>query len=206
MKIDPANLELMDAHHLLTSSVVPRPIAFVSTIGADGVNNVAAFSCFAALAMKPMLLGFGIGGKRDGSKKDTIVNIEFTRDFVINVVNEAIAEAMNKASADYPSDVDEFKEAGLTPVKADVVRSPMVGESPINMECRVHQILELSRTPRLFHFVIGEVVRVHIKDEIYIDGEINQPKLAPIGRMGGGMDLYCRTTDLFEMTRPEPGV
>jgi flavin reductase (DIM6/NTAB) family NADH-FMN oxidoreductase RutF len=133
-----------------------------------------------------------------------LVNIEFTKDFVINIVTEAIVEAMNKAAVDYPSDVDEFKVAGLTPVKADMVKSPMVGESPINMECRVSQILELSRTPRPSHFVIGEVVRVHIKDEFYIDDEINQQKLRAVGRMGGGTDLYCRTTDIFEMKRPEP--
>lgn len=204
MKIDPVNLEMKDAHELLVSAVAPRPIAFVSTIGEDGVFNVAPFSFFTGLAAKPMVIGFTVGRKRDGQKKDTQVNIEFSRDFVVNVVTETLAEAMNQASANYPSHVDEFKEVGLTPVKADIVKSPMVAESPINMECRLLQILEFGNLPRISSFIIGEVVRLHIEDELYISNEIQTSKLKAIARMGG--ELYCRTTDIFEMKRPDPFV
>jgi len=202
MKIDPANLEWREAYELLVGAVVPRPIAFVSTIGEDSVFNVAPFSFFAAIAAKPMLVGFVAGRKRDGRKKDTLVNIEFSRDFVVNIVTETLAQAVNQASANYPSHVDEFKEVGLIPVKADIVKPPMVAESPINMECRLLQILEFGDLPRRGSFIIGEVVQVHIKDELFKNGEIRMSKLKAIGRMGG--ELYCRTTDIFEMKRPDP--
>lgn len=200
MKIDLTNLDYKDSHELLVSAIVPRPIAFVSTAGKDGVFNVAPFSFFSPISCKPALVGLGIGTRRDGRKKDTLVNIEFSRDFVINVVTETLAEAVNQASADYASDVDEFKEVGLTPVKADMVKSPMVAESPINMECRLVQILEVGDATRSSSFIIGEVVRVHIKDDLYINGEIQGSAFKTIGRLGA--ELYCRTTDLFEMKRP----
>jgi len=202
MKIDPANFEWREAYELLASAVVPRPIAFVSTIGEDGIFNVAPFSFFTVIAARPMLIGFGVGRKRDGQKKDTLVNIEFSRDFVVNTVTETLAQAMNQASANYPSHVDEFKEVGLTPVKADIVKPPMVAESPINMECRLLQILEFGDLPRRGSFIIGEVVQVHIRDEFCINNEIQMSKLKAIARMGG--ELYCRTTDIFEMKRPDP--
>ena len=108
---------------------------------------------------------------------------------------------MDQASKNYPSYVDEFKEVGLTPVRADIVKPPMVAESPINMECRLVQILEFGDTPRRTSFIIGEVVRVHIKDELYINDEIEPSKLKAIGRLGGA--FYYRTTDIFEMRRPD---
>ena len=201
MKIDPTNLEWKDAHELLVGAVIPRPIAFVSTIGEDGVFNVAPFSFFAAVAVSPLVIGVGVGRKRGGEKKDTLVNIEFSKDFVVGVVDENLAQAMNQASAKYPSDVDEFKEVGLTPMKADLVKSPMVGESPINMECRFLQALEFGDFPRISTFVLGKMVRVHIKDELYVNNEIQMSGLKAIARMGG--ELYCRTRDIFEMKRPD---
>jgi flavin reductase (DIM6/NTAB) family NADH-FMN oxidoreductase RutF len=200
MKIDPANLDLKSAHDLLVSAVLPRPIAFVSTIGRDGVYNLAPFSYFTVLSSKPAVVGVGIGRKRDGQKKDTLVNVEFARDFVINMVTESLAKAMNQASGEYPSQVDEFREVGLTPARSDLVRSPRVVESPVNMECRLMQILEFGEAPRTSSFVIGEIVRIHIQDEIWIQRVIKAHKLAAIGRLGE--DFYCRTMDIFEMKRP----
>lgn len=199
MKIDPSTLDFRKSHELLLGVTVPRPIAFVSTVGADGVFNVAPFSLFTVLSAKPPMVCLGIGRKRDGQKKDTLKNIEFSRDFVVNIVNEALAEAMNQSSAEYPSDVDEFKEVGLTPVKSDIVKAPMVGESPISMECRVVQIIEFGDAPRYTSIVIGEVIQIHINDEILIDGKIQASKLRAVGRLGG--ELFCRTTDIFEMKR-----
>lgn len=200
MKIDPRDVDYRDAYRLFTSAIVPRPIALASTIGENGIFNLAPFSAFAPMGSKPSLVHISIGRKRDGQKKDTLVNIEFSKDFVINVVNEDLAEAMNQSSAEYPGDVDEFKEVGLTPVKADIVKSPMVAESPVNMECQLVQILEFGDLPRRTSVVIGEVVRVHIKDELYVNGEIQVSALRALGRLGG--HLYCRTTDIIEMERP----
>ncbi len=200
MKLDPSQLDWMEAHELLVGAVLPRPIAFVSTIGADGVNNVAPFSFFSSISVKPAYVGFSIGRYRDGRKKDTLVNIEFTKDFVINIVTEELVDAMNQASRDYPSHVDEFKEVGLTPVRSDLVRSPRVIESPVNMECRLVKILEFGEAPRMNTFVIGEVLRVHVKDDLWIDHKIKADRLKAVGRLGE--ELYCRTTDMFEKKRP----
>jgi flavin reductase (DIM6/NTAB) family NADH-FMN oxidoreductase RutF len=200
MKIDPSQLDWKDAHELLVGAILPRPIAFISTIGNDGVNNVAAFSFFAPISVQPAYIGFSIGRYRDGRKKDTLVNIEFSKDFVINIVTEELVDAMNQASKDYPSDVDEFKEVGLTPVKSDLVRSPRVAESPVSMECRLVQILQFGEAPRINNFVIGEILRVHARDDLLIDQAIKASKLKAVGRLGE--ELYCRTTDMFEKKRP----
>ncbi len=201
MKIDPSQLDWKEAHELLVGAVLPRPIAFVSTIGEDGINNVAPFSFFTSISVKPAYVGFSIGRYREGRKKDTLVNIEFSKDFVINVVTEELVDAMNQASKDYPSNVDEFKEIGITPVKGDLVKSPIVAESPVNMECRLVKTLEFGEPPRINNFVIGEVLRVHVRDDILIDNIIiKADRLKAVGRLGE--ELYCRTTNMFEKKRP----
>ena len=201
MKCDPAKLNIKDCHDLLVGAVLPRPIAFVSTIGANGVNNLAPFSYFTILSSKPVVVGFGIGPKRDGGKKDTLVNVEFAGDFVINVVTEGLAEAMNLTSGEYPPEIDEFKEAGLTAVPGDRVKSPRVGESPLNMECRLLQILEFGEAPRVNRFVIGEVLQIHVQEELLVNNLVKAERLKPVGRLGE--DFYCRTQDIFEMKRPQ---
>lgn len=200
MKINLSDLNNRELHELFTSAILPRPIAFVSTIGENGVFNLAPFSFFNQLCLKPAIVGFNIGWKREGQEKDTLRNIEFSKDFVINVVTETLAEAMNQACAEYPSDVDEFAEVGLTPVKADLVKAPMVAESPVNMECRLVQILKFGEAPTGSHVAIGEVILVHVKDELWANNHIEISKLKPIGRLGE--DFYCRTKDIFEMKRP----
>jgi flavin reductase (DIM6/NTAB) family NADH-FMN oxidoreductase RutF len=201
MKIDPKNLSWKDAHELLLSAIVPRPIAFVSTIGPDGVYNLAPFSLFAPVSIQPALVGIGIGWKRDGSKKDTLVNIESSKDFVVNLVTDDLTEAMNESSRNFPSEVDEFKETGLTSVKSDLIKSPRVGESAVSLECQLNQILEFGQLPRRNSFVIGEVVRVHVRDGLWAHDVVKTPNLKVIARMGE--ELYCRTTDIFEMKKPE---
>jgi len=201
MKIYPANLDHRSSHQLQASTVVPRPIAFVSTISEDGTFNLAPFSTFAGISVEPPIVCFSVVWRRDGQKKDTLKNIEFSRDFVINVVNETLAQAMNQTSASYRSSVDEFKEVGLTPVKSDIVKAPRVAESPVNMECKLRQILEFGKSPGGSNLIIGEVVLVHLGDELVIDGQIQMSRLKAIGRLGG--DSYCRTTETFEMKRPD---
>ena len=201
MKIHPANLNQWDSHELLMSAILPRPIAFVSTLGADGVFNVAPYSSFAPVGTKPALVCFQIGLKRDGQKKDTLKNIEFSKDFVVNAVDEPLAEAMNQAAANYPSEVDEFKETGLTAGQSDLVKAPRVVESPVNMECKLLQLLQFGELPNSCHIIIGEILLVHIRDDLRAGDQIDISKWKPIGRLGG--QLYCRTTDIFEMKRPE---
>jgi flavin reductase (DIM6/NTAB) family NADH-FMN oxidoreductase RutF len=200
MKIDPANLNRREAHELFVGAILPRPIAWVSTVGRDGVYNIAPFSFFTGMSVKPPVVGFAVGSKRDGGQKDTLANIEFSKEYVINVVTDTLGEAMNQTSGEYPSHVDEFQVANLIPLKCDLVKPPRVAESPVNMECRLLQILEFGEAPHVNAFIIGEVLRVHIKDDLWIDGVIKGSSLKGIGRMGE--DLYCRTMDIFEMKRP----
>lgn len=201
MKFDLANLEWIDLHELMAGAVVPRHIALISTVGENGVFNLAPFSRWGLLCLRPALAYVSIGAKkRARQRKDTIRNMEFSRDFVINVVTEALADPMNQSSADYPSDVSEFDEVGLTPVKSDLVKAPRVAESPINMECRVITILNFGIFPDSTEVAIGEILRVHVQDEICVNGAIDMHKLKAIARLGG--ELYCRTTDIFEIKRP----
>jgi flavin reductase (DIM6/NTAB) family NADH-FMN oxidoreductase RutF len=195
MKIDPASLDPKEAHGLLMGCVTPRPIALVSTIGENGIYNVAPFSCFTLMSMNPAIVGFAIGRRRGGGKKDTLINIEYSKDFVVNVVSESIAQAMNQTAGDYP-----INEAGLTPVASDLVKPPRVAESPIHLECRLIQIMEFGTSPRIHNFVIGEIIIVHVQDDLLVDGVIRADRVSAIGRLGE--DFYCRTQDIFEMKRP----
>lgn len=200
MKINPESLNNFQLHELFMSAILPRPIAFVSTIGDDGVFNLAPYSSFAPIGLMPALVCLHISWKTGGQKKDTLVNIESTKEFVINIVNESLAEAMNQTGLEYPPEVDEFTEVGLTPAKSEVVKPPLVAESPVNMECKLNQILEFGTVPSGGHVVIGEVILVHVKDELWNGVDIDVSKLKPIGRLGA--QLYCRMTDIFEMKIP----
>ena len=202
MKFDPKSLESRDLAHLLTDVVVPRPIAWVSTVSEGGIYNLAPFSAYSMVSAKPLSVCFSVGTTRDGQKKDTILNIESTKEFVINVVAEDQSEAMNETSAPYPRDVSEYEKVGLTPVKADLVKAPMVGESPISLECRVHQILEFGQVPTLTSLVIGEILLIHIADELYDKQSGRVSGFKAVGRLGGDEDIYCRTRDTFQMKRP----
>jgi flavin reductase (DIM6/NTAB) family NADH-FMN oxidoreductase RutF len=201
MKIVPSSLTKKHLHEVLMSAILPRPIAFVSTIDEAGIFNLAPFSCFAPVGLRPALVCLQIGWKRDGEKKDTLRNIETTKEFVVNAVDQSFAEAMNQAAAEYPRDVDEFKAVGLTPGSGDVVMSPMVRESPINMECKVATILQFGEVPTGSHIVIGEIVMLHVKDELWVENKIDISRWNPIGRLGG--NLYCSVKDVFEMKRPD---
>ena len=202
MKIDTNDLALQDSSHLMTDIVTPRPIAWVSTVDENGLFNLAPFSCYGLVSGLPMVVGFSVGSYRDGQKKDTLRNIELTKEFVINVVTETLASAMNATSAPYPREVSEFVKAGLTPVKADIVNAPMVAESPAKMECRVIQIIEFGKTPVTNSLILGSVLRVHVADEFWNKLTRRVEGINPIARLGGEGDMYCRTEDTFKMKRP----
>jgi flavin reductase (DIM6/NTAB) family NADH-FMN oxidoreductase RutF len=193
-------LSKKNLHKLLTSAIVPRPIAWVSTVGENGVFNLAPFSAFATIGLKPALVVLGITWRRDGEKKDTLRNIEFSKEFVINVATEDLAKPMNQTCLEYSPDVSEFTEVGLTALKSEVVKAPRLAESPVNMECRALEVKEFGKVPEGGHLIIGEVLVVHVEDEFWAGDQIDVARLKAIGRLGG--DVYCRTTSTFEMHRP----
>lgn len=199
MIIDPTALPAQTMYRVLIGSVVPRPIAFVSTLSADGVLNLAPFSFFNAFCADPPVVGFGPVWRNP--PKDTIANIREMREFVVNVVSEEIAEAMNVCSAEFPPEIDEFQQSKLTPIPSAVVKPPRVKESKIHMECSLLQIVDFSEKPQGGSLVLGQIVRMHVDDDI-IDGNyrIDPDKLRAIGRMGG--PEYTRTRDRFAMIRP----
>jgi flavin reductase (DIM6/NTAB) family NADH-FMN oxidoreductase RutF len=139
----------------------------------------------------------------DGAMKDTLRNIEATREFVVNIVSEDFAQQMNACSADVPPEVDEFELSGLTPIPSDLVSAARVKESRINMECRLLQIVRVSNKPLGGSLVLGEVLLFHVRDDLLNAFSIDPDKLRAIGRMGGA--TYTRTTDRFDMARPRPG-
>jgi flavin reductase (DIM6/NTAB) family NADH-FMN oxidoreductase RutF len=195
MIIDPSSITPSVMYRFMIGVVVPRPIAFVSTVGPSGQFNVAPFSYFNAITNRPPLLGISIN-LRSGEPKDTLHNIRVTGDFVINTVTEAMGERMVRTSGDWPAAVDEFQLAGLTPVPSDLVRSPRVGESPVNLECRLFQEVPLGDAT----FVVGEIVRAHIADSVLTDGRVDVEKLKPLGRLGG--DGYSLVREVLHMPRP----
>jgi len=199
MKIIPSTLHGKALHDFFASVVVPRPIAFVSTVDAEGRYNAAPFSAFTRLTNDPPILVFA-SARRGNKKKDTVANIEAVGDFVVNMVDENLSEAMNQAAANYPPEIDEIKEVGLTALKSDMVKSPRIAEAPISMECRLVQIVEFGNKPNRNSIILGEILIVHIRDEVITQGKIDFLKAKIIARLGDD-DLYCRTTDVFKMKR-----
>jgi flavin reductase (DIM6/NTAB) family NADH-FMN oxidoreductase RutF len=201
MIIDPETAGPQNVYKLLVGAVVPRPIAFVSSISAGGVLNLAPFSFFTVASANPPVVVFTpmVRGS-DGSRKDTIQNIEATREFVVNVVSEDFGAKMNLCSGEYPPETDEFEVSGLTPVPSDLVKPPRVGESRFSMECRLVQAIHVSTKPLGGSLVLGEVLRFHVADELFSNFRIDPDVLRAIGRMGG--PTYVRTTDRFDMERP----
>jgi flavin reductase (DIM6/NTAB) family NADH-FMN oxidoreductase RutF len=196
--VDPASVSAQANYKLLIGSVVPRPIAFVSTLSPEGIPNLAPFSFFNAVCGNPPVITFACGFRIP--PKDTLANVRATGEFVVNIVTEEMAEKMNLTSGDYPADVDEFEISALTPAPSDLVKPPRVRESPVNMECKALQIVDISTRPQGGSLIIGEVVRFHIDPRLVDNFRIDADKLRAIGRMGG--NEYTRTRSRFEMIRP----
>lgn len=198
---DPETLALPERYGLMISIIQPRPIAWVSTIGKTGSLNLAPFSFFTGITAKPMTICFCPVRNREGEKKDTLVNIEDTKQFVVNVATEETAQKMNQTSADYPYGVNEFEKAGLTPAPSVKIKPPRVKESPISMECELVQVVTISDGPLGGNLVIGRVVYLHISESIWKNNSINHKDLKAIGRLEGA--YYTKVTDIFEMPRPK---
>ena len=204
--LDPAQIAPNEIYKLMIGMIVPRPIAFVSTVDAAGIRNLAPFSYFTACSSNPPVVCF-CTAVRTGPRpyKDTLLNVEATGEFVVNIVSEDIAAQMNLTSADVPPEIDEFELSGLTPIASDLVKPPRVAESNVQMECRLHQIVRVSDQPGGGILVLGEVLRFHVLESLLDDQKsgykIDPDKLNSIGRMGG--PVYTRTRDRFEMQRPK---
>ena len=202
--IDPQQFSTSEFYQYMIEAVVPRPIAFASTVDADGRVNLSPYSFFNAVSSNPPMLVFSpVNRTRDNTRKHTLDNVQAHPEVVINVVNYAVAEQMSLTSTEYERGVDEFVKAGLTPLPSERVRPPRVAECPAAFECRVQQVIPLGSEGGAGHLVVCEILLAHISEAV-LDGEqrIDPHKLDAIGRMGG--NLYCRASGkaLFEIARP----
>jgi flavin reductase (DIM6/NTAB) family NADH-FMN oxidoreductase RutF len=187
------------AYPILASLVTPRPIALVTSLSPDGKVNAAPFSFFNLLGASPPICAFAPGDREDGQPKDTARNIRATHEFVVNLVDEAIAEAMNQCAASLPYGENELKHAGLTAAPSTMVKPPRIAESPVNMECIEWGTLQIGEN----RVVIGLIKRLHLREDLF-DVEkrrVHAEKLHLIGRMASP-HWYCRTRERFEMIRP----
>ncbi|HEX6922514.1 MAG TPA: flavin reductase family protein [Bacillales bacterium] len=196
MIIDPNDLTPKQMYKLLIGSVVPRPVAWTSTVNKDGLYNIAPFSFFTVASRQPPMLCISIGpgdGEREGTIKDTLINIRSQKEFVINVVSLPLANKMQKTSEEFGAAKDEFREAGLTPEKSAIVKPPRIKEAAIQMECKMEQIIPLGSD----HLVIGRLLKYHIRDDLYYDnGKVDLEGLQPVGRLAGN---YTVVEKLFRL-------
>jgi flavin reductase (DIM6/NTAB) family NADH-FMN oxidoreductase RutF len=201
LAFDPGNTSPGDIYKLMVGSIVPRPIALVSSVDQGNVRNLAPFSYFTACSSNPPVVVFcPILRPAPPFAKDTLRNILATREFVVNVVSEEFVERMNATAAQVGPEVDEFELSGLTPVPSDLIKPPRVAESHIHMECRLRQIVQVSDQPGGGSLVLGEVLRFHVREGLVENFRIDPDKLRPVGRMAGS--TYVRTSDRFDLERP----
>ena len=201
LAIDPSRESQTDIYKLMIGSIVPRPIALVSSVDAKGVRNLAPFSYFTACSSNPPVVVFcPILRPTPPTAKDTLRNILEIREFVVNIVSEEFAEKMNATSAQVPPEVDEFELSGLTPIPSDLIKPARVAESHVHMECRLLQVVHVSDQPGGGSLVLGEVLRFHVREDLMENFRIDPDKLRAVGRMAGS--TYVRTTDRFDLTRP----
>lgn len=190
-----------ERYRFLISTVIPRPIALVSTVSKSGVGNLAPFSFFNALSSNPPCVMFSISAQGNGEKKHTLRNIEETKEFVINLTPEWLLGPIVYCAAEYPEGVNELSEVGLTPLKSLKVKPPRVAESPAHFECKLHTIIPLGDgSPGSSTVVIGEILEAHLWKDALIGGRISPDKLRPLGRLGGA--AYTHLGELSVMPIP----
>lgn len=198
-----SKMEPRERYQLMTRSVGPRPIAFVSSMSADGIGNLAPFSYFNIGGANPPSAIICPVKNRQAHIKDTLRNITATREYVINICTRDFAEKMNQASWDYPPGVDEFDAAGLTRVESRHVKPPRVGESPLHMEMRLFQIVEHGDGPLSSNYIIGEILAVHCDESLLTDGLPDNAKINHIGRLGQSWYASVDKNSLFQLERPD---
>jgi flavin reductase (DIM6/NTAB) family NADH-FMN oxidoreductase RutF len=193
-------IDTSDAYKLLSGLIVPRPIGWIGTRSADGVNNLAPYSFFNGVAASPPTVMFAPTGQ-PMARKDTLSNARDTGVFTVNIVNFDLGPAMNTSSGSYPEDVDEFEVAGLTVREAELINAPIVAEAPASFECKVLKIVEIGEAPMGSQVVFGEVVAFNVEERLLDGTRVDQAALDPIGRHVG--NLYSRGGELYELVRPD---
>jgi flavin reductase (DIM6/NTAB) family NADH-FMN oxidoreductase RutF len=201
LAFDPANHSTGEIYKLMIGSIVPRPIALVSSVDEANVRNLAPFSYFTACSANPPVVVFcPMLRPLPPMAKDTLRNVMATREFVVNIVSEEFVERMNATAAQVGPEVDEFELSGLTPLASELIKPARVAESHVHMECRLLQVVHVSEQPGGGSVVLGEVLRFHVDEDYIEDFRIDPDKLRAVGRMAGS--TYARTTDRFELQRP----
>jgi flavin reductase (DIM6/NTAB) family NADH-FMN oxidoreductase RutF len=205
LSFNPVECQPREIYKLMTGIIVPRPVALVSTVSREGVANLAPFSFFSGVGAVPPTVLFCPALREDASaedpRKDTLRNAEETGEFVINVVSDAIADAANASSAEVPPQVDEFLLSGLTPIPSEIVRPPRVAQSPAQMECKLLQVIYTGHAPRSGVIVLGEVLRFHLRADLFENFRVDPAALDAVGRMAG--NTWVRTRDRIELIRPK---
>jgi flavin reductase (DIM6/NTAB) family NADH-FMN oxidoreductase RutF len=197
MLLDVSQTDPLTVYHFLVGAVTPRPIGWITSVNAEGHVNLAPFSFFNAFGVTPPIVVFSTAARRDGSHKDTLRNVEATKEFVLNAAVAELAEEMNLTARELPHGECEATMAGLELIPSVRVRPPRVAASPVHMECGVRQIINIGSA----HLVIGEVLLMHADDRVLdAQGRIDPHKLRTVGRLGG--EWYCHTSDLFTLKRP----
>lgn len=201
MTIDPTTAPISEMYRHLTACITPRPIAWVSTLSPNGISNLAPFSFFNGVGANPPTVVFSPLNRRDGSKKDTLLNLEKNPEFVINIVSASLVERMNATSAELPYETDEFEFAELAVSPSEKVGPPRVRDAGAHLECVVHQIIPVGDGPLSANLVIGRIVLLHANDNLLDpSGQIDPDKLDTVGRMGA--IAYTHTRDRFNLDRP----
>lgn len=201
MEIDVLSTSVVEVYHLLVGLVTPRPIAWVTTRSPSGLINLAPFSFFNAFGANPPVVVFSPTLKRDGTKKDTLRNVESSGEFVINAAVASLAAQVNLTAKEISSEESEVTLADLHTVPSVTIGTPRIAESPFALECKVLQILPIGSGPIAANLVIGQIMRMHIDDAVVdSEGKVDPRKLRTVARLGG--DYWCHTSDLFELKRP----
>jgi flavin reductase (DIM6/NTAB) family NADH-FMN oxidoreductase RutF len=202
-KFNPVDLDIRSKYHLMISGIVPRPIAFVSSISENGAVNLAPYSFFNGFGANPPIVGFSpaLSG-RTGKPKDTLLNIQDTKEFTISIANSSMVGQVSLSSCEYERSIDEFDITGLTKKDSDLVAPPYVSESAFVMECKLHDIIYLGNKPASGNLILGEIVMFHVSEEILDPNGVVDPMLLDaISRMGGSW--YSKSKDgLFEFKKP----
>jgi len=202
MLLDFSKLPPREVYGWMTSFIAPRPIAWVSTISAEGRTNLAPFSFFQGVTSNPPTLMFVPVNDRNGQPKDTVRNLQQVPEFVVNVVPYALAEPMNATAATLPYGESEFEKCGIASTPSLHVRPPRVAAAPVAFECTLHQIVKIGEGPLAAHVVFGRIHLVHVSDAVLgADGRVDPAKIDLIGRLSG--EWYCRTTERFALKRPK---
>ena len=202
MNIDFSQISGRDAYGWMTSLITPRPIAWVSTVGADGRTNLAPFSFFSGVTSNPPTLMFVPVNDRNGEKKHTVLNIEETRQFVLNVAPFSLAEKMSACAALLPRGESEFEAFGIAAAGSAMVKPPRVAEAPAAFECELERIVDVGEGASGAHIIIGRILCAQVSDAVLnAEGRVDAVKLDAIGRLGG--ESYCRVRELFEVARPD---